>query len=220
MRDWIEICKRTPIKDRADIRVVIAGLKSLLGVYTAVSDLPPILFTEELAQLFPDAHVICTIRDPQSWWDSVRAVTSKTDSADRDERIHKYLLMLVPRMRYWDALNQVLKRGRMGQLYYLSGHRYLHAGQYRAHLDSVTRVVPPERLELYDVKHGWQPLSKLLCCKDPDVPVCSVSPVSHMNDAQVTEQIVLTQVRRGVLSWRVIGVGVIFVAYLTGRRWS
>jgi hypothetical protein len=131
MRDWIELCKHTPIKDEADRKVVLDGLKSILGGYTACTDLPPILFTEELVELFPDAQVICTVRDPESWWKSVSKITSKTDTEKRDERNLRFILALLPTMRYWYNFNQALRYGRFGELYYQSGHKHPHPGQYQ-----------------------------------------------------------------------------------------
>jgi hypothetical protein len=37
-----------------------------------VTDAPGALFTGELAELYPEAVVICTTRDPGRWWESVQ----------------------------------------------------------------------------------------------------------------------------------------------------
>lgn len=92
MQAWIDVCKHTPIKDEADRKFILQGLRSILGGYTAVTDLPPILFTEELVELFPEAQVICTTRDPESWWKSVEKITSKTDTEARDENLLRFIL--------------------------------------------------------------------------------------------------------------------------------
>jgi hypothetical protein len=213
MRDWTELCKHTPIKNEEDRKIVLDGLKSMVAGYTAVTDLPPILFTEELVELFPNAHVICTIRDPEAWWNSVRAITSKTDTEARDETILRFVLALLPTMRYWYAFNVALKKGRMGDLYYSSGHKHPHAGQYQEHMEYMTRAVPPERLKFYDVKDGWEPLCKILGCEVPDVPF------PRVNDAKATDAIVMTQIRRGIMAWVGVGLSVGLLAFLAGRRW-
>jgi hypothetical protein len=213
MRDWIELCKHTPIKDEVDRKVVLDGLKKILGGYTAVTDIPPILFTEELVELFPDAKVICTVRDPESWWNSVRTITSKTDTEQRDERNLKFILALLPTMRYWYDFNQALRYGRFGELYYHSGHRHPHAGQYQDHMDYLVKVVPPDRLGYFDVKDGWGPLCEILNCPVPNVPF------PHVNDAKATDDIILTQIRNGILAWVGVAASVGALAYMAVRRW-
>ncbi|KAJ9602829.1 hypothetical protein H2200_012609 [Cladophialophora chaetospira] len=214
LRDWIELHKHTPIQYEADRKAALEGLKSILGGYTATTDLPPILFTEELVELFPDAHVICTVRDPEDWWNSVRAITARTDTEERDENILRFVLALLPTMRYWYAFNVALKQGRMGELYYSSGHKHPHPGQYQQHMEYVTRVVPRERLKFYDVKDGWGPLCKILGVEVPDVPF------PRVNDAKATEQIVMTQVRRGLIAWACLGLSVGLLAFIGIRRWK
>ena len=213
MRDWIELCKHTPIEDEADGKAVFEGLKSILGGYTAVTDLPPNLFTEELIQLFPDAKVICTTRDPESWWNSMKSITAKTDTEQRDERNLRIILALLPTMRYWYDFNQAMRYGRFGELYYQSGHKHPHPGQYQEHMDYVKRVVPAERLKYYDIKDGWEPLCKILNVPVPDVPF------PHMNDAKATDDIIMTQIQRGIIAWAGVGLGVGVLAFMAARRW-
>jgi hypothetical protein len=49
-------------------------LRTMLSGYDAVTDAPAILFSGELAEIFPDAVVVCTIRDEQKWWESFQDV--------------------------------------------------------------------------------------------------------------------------------------------------
>ena len=57
--------EKTMIKDR---------LRTILSGYDAVTDAPAVLFSEELAEVFPEAVVICTTRDPERWWESFQDV--------------------------------------------------------------------------------------------------------------------------------------------------
>jgi len=50
---------------------VKATLKDVLAGYVAVTDCPGFMFAGELAELYPDAKVICTVRDPERWWESL-----------------------------------------------------------------------------------------------------------------------------------------------------
>jgi len=51
---------------------VQSDLKSLLKGYVAVTDIPAILFVAELVQMYPDAKVIVTTREPDRWWESFK----------------------------------------------------------------------------------------------------------------------------------------------------
>jgi hypothetical protein len=46
--------------------------------FVATADLPPSDFMAEMMELYPDAKVILVRRDPEKWWNSVAALTSRT----------------------------------------------------------------------------------------------------------------------------------------------
>ncbi|KIY03871.1 uncharacterized protein Z520_00562 [Fonsecaea multimorphosa CBS 102226] len=214
IRAWIHVCKHTPIEDESDKNAVLQGLTALLSGYTAVTDMPPIIFTEELVELFPEAKVICTTRDPESWWRSMERVASKTDTeAERNERVLAFLLALLPTMRYWKAFSDAMRYGRFGELFYRSGHNHPHPGQYEEHMEYVKRVVPPERLWFYDIKEGWGPLCKILDCDVPNVPF------PRVNDAEATDRIIKTQIQRGIMAWTGAGAAVVVVGMSLWRAW-
>jgi hypothetical protein len=49
-------------------------LRTLAAGYVSIADNPALLFSGELAELFPDSIVICTTRDPQRWHESMKEV--------------------------------------------------------------------------------------------------------------------------------------------------
>ncbi|KAK6971947.1 hypothetical protein R3P38DRAFT_3138311 [Favolaschia claudopus] len=49
-----------------------AQLKELLGNFKVVADVPGIIFAAELVQAHPQARVILTMRNPDSWWNSLQ----------------------------------------------------------------------------------------------------------------------------------------------------
>lgn len=48
-----------------------AKLADLVRGYVGTADVPCLLFVKELAELYPDAKVICTTRDPDKWYASL-----------------------------------------------------------------------------------------------------------------------------------------------------
>jgi hypothetical protein len=71
-------------------------LKDLLAGYVAVADNPAIMFTGELASVFPNAKVICTTRDPDTWWKSFEGVAKQGDPWWLS-----VVFSLVPTLRYY-----------------------------------------------------------------------------------------------------------------------
>ena len=62
---------------------------------------------------------------------------------------------------------------------------------FEAHIEEVKRVVPPEKLLVYEVKEGWEPLCRFL-----EVPV-PASPFPHVNDTQTFQEDMKVRFRRG-----------------------
>jgi hypothetical protein len=57
---------------------------------------------------------------------------------------------------------------------------------FRQHIEHVRATCPPERLLVFDVADGWEPLCAFL-----DVPVPR-QPFPHLNEAKVTRRVVTT----------------------------
>ncbi len=49
---------------------------------------------------------------------------------------------------------------------------------FKQHIDEVSRIVPPDRLLVYDVKQGWEPLCQFL-----NVPIPKDKAFPHLNEA-------------------------------------
>lgn len=59
---------------KSDDVTVKTNLQDLLAGYIGVTDQPAVLFTRELAELYPNAKVIVTVRDPEKWFTSIQLV--------------------------------------------------------------------------------------------------------------------------------------------------
>ena len=67
VKKWISVLEADPIEDEAMIKDT---LRSLTAGYLAIADCPGVLFSGELAEIYPDAIFICTTRDPERWFKS------------------------------------------------------------------------------------------------------------------------------------------------------
>lgn len=147
--------------------------------FQATVDWPGGFFWRELMDYYPDAKVLLSVRDPEKWepsfretiWNMcygeslIRLVSSARGLVD--PRWNRYL-QLVDRM-FWT-----------GQGTFAAGHEQPEQliAQFERHNELVKTTVPPERLLVWDVGEGWEPLCRFL-----EVPV-PVEPLPHVNDRE------------------------------------
>ncbi|KAF2087020.1 hypothetical protein K490DRAFT_43230 [Saccharata proteae CBS 121410] len=137
----------------------------LLGDCQGVSDLPAILFAEDLIQAYPEAKVIITHRDFDTWYDScLDTIETRVNHPLSKSLIPiTYLLRLHSRFTRptWIKAWSILMKG---------DFRRNARNVYESHSAYVKSLVPPERLLEYNVKQGWDPLLRFLDLADPGVP--------------------------------------------------
>ncbi|HKJ72815.1 MAG TPA: sulfotransferase [Alphaproteobacteria bacterium] len=132
--------------------------------YNSTVDAPSCFVYRELAEFYPDARVILTLRDPDRWFES----TQRTIAAPG----YREQLAKTPIGKLTAGMTSYQVRKRAGTT---SGtdarklqEREAMIASYHAHNDEVRRVIAPERLLEYEVKQGWEPLCKFLGVPVPD----------------------------------------------------
>ena len=125
--------------------------------YGATVDWPAAAFYRELAEYYPKARVILTVRDSESWFES----TQNT------------IFSPLVRQRNNDMAGE--DRGRMAEKIIIDGtfqgqqhDKETAIAVYEAHNRKVREVIAPERLLVYNVAEGWTPLCKFLGYPIPD----------------------------------------------------
>lgn len=63
IKSWIDVLAHTPYKTPTDRDFVMENLKEVTEGFIATADAPLGQFVEELMELYPEAKVICTVRD-------------------------------------------------------------------------------------------------------------------------------------------------------------
>lgn len=135
--------------------------------YVAAVDEPAALVWRELLDYYPDALVILSVRDPQSWWRSANATILKVKQdpppTEPPERVawHAMVMALYARV-HPDGVHDAALTQR----------------SYLAHVDSVKAGVPPQRLLLWQASEGWEPL-----CRALQLPV-PAEPFPHSNTTE------------------------------------
>ena len=171
---WLEAARRKRAGEPIDWRPLFTG-------YRATVDWPGAYFWRELIAAHPEAKVILTVRDPERWYDSARATIYAATQARTATPAARLLYGLVawanPRAGHgfrtvqetvWDG---TLAREIRGPR---RGHPHLRGAQPRGHRHDSSA----QRLLVFDVKEGWEPLCAFL-----GVPVPAGEPFPHVNDA-------------------------------------
>ncbi|HYV93581.1 MAG TPA: sulfotransferase [Chitinophagales bacterium] len=140
------------------------------GYHSAV-DMPVNIHYRQLMALYPEAKMIHTMRDAEAWYASaIETIFWATKpSVGR-------MLNLMVRMPFSPVLRKrfpVLQYD--GRMVDKEFGKNLHdkaevIRRYNAYNDDVLKTIPKERLLLYDVKSGWEPLCAFLNVPVPAVP--------------------------------------------------
>jgi hypothetical protein len=130
---------------------------ALFSGYAASVDWPGCTFWRELADHYRDAKVLLTLRSPASWYASVHEtiyqVLSKPPPPD-------------PTFGAWHAMvTKLVAERTFGGRFADRAHAI---GVYERHAETVQRALPRERLLVYEVARGWQPLCEFLGLPIPD----------------------------------------------------
>lgn len=130
--------------------------------YAAAVDWPASQYWRELMDVYPDAHVLLSVRDSaETWWRSADATVFANARRARAAGGE-----LPPRMReFVQTLRTAMER--------LSPTWYEREGAiegYDRHNADVRATVPPERLVEWRPGDGWAPLARMLDVPVPDEP--------------------------------------------------
>ncbi|KAF5686346.1 hypothetical protein FCIRC_2902 [Fusarium circinatum] len=169
-------------------------IKERVDGFVAITDSPGSTLVREFMAIYPDAKVICTVRDIEAWERSMATVSSKST-----QWFLRFVLFPLPSLRYFvdyiDALRQqwFLKFGETEPV---------TSSSYNEHVTWLKENVPEDRLVFIDVRDGWEPL-----CKALDLPVPKDVPFPRINDSQAIDSFAKKHINRGAFSPIDIGLG-------------
>jgi hypothetical protein len=126
---------------------------AIFGSYKSMVDHPGCAYWRELMDFYPDAKVLHTVRDPDKWFDSTQATIFAPGRPMPPDGPFKTFL---GRLFAWYG-GDMNDRGFMTDFF----HR---------HTAAVVAGVPKERLLVFDVAEGWEPLCRFLGVAVPDTP--------------------------------------------------
>ena len=145
--------------------------------FTATVDFPASTSFERLAAYYPEAKVIHTVRDPEAWYQS-------TQDTIFTPRWMEYLPGS-PAGPYMKATINDYFEDRMHDKAYL-------VRRFEEHTAAVKAAIPAERLLVFEVKQGWEPLCDFL-----ELPV-PAGDFPRVNDTEETRQLIDTAIEIGI----------------------
>ena len=173
--------------------------------FEAMVDFPGCIFYRELAEKYPDAKVILTVRSSDSWWKSA----SQTIIAIR-KAVPFWMPMFVPRMRKILGMHNALLWKRTFQEGMDDPRQAKRV--YERHNAEVKKTIPASRLLVYEVKDGWGPLCAFLGRPVPETPFPKVNDTAEFKK-RVRIMEILTWAPWVVLA--LLGCGLVLYAALT-----
>lgn len=148
----------------------------LFDGYNSAVDWPTCAFYAQLMQAYPDAKVLLSVRDPERWYESVINTIYGTSRGvigsplGPDDRTFSRMV------------NTVIWQGTFGGAFEDKQHAL---AVFERHIQEVKDRVPADRLLVYDVKEGWEPLCRFL-----NVPAPTDKPFPRLNDTAAFQEMV------------------------------
>ena len=142
--------------------------------FQSCTDAPGCSFWRELADYYPEAKVLLSLRDPDEWFASTQATVFSEEMLGRqfDSPMQ-------------DFFRKVVTREFDGRIH----DRDFMLAQFERHKQEVIAAIPAPRLLVYDVREGWAPL-----CAWLEVPVPE-TPFPHTNSREE-----MAEIRRTIAS--------------------
>ncbi len=137
----------------------------LLEGYQATVDWPGCTFYKELMAHYPDAKVLLNVREPEAWYESMTNTVYRMTQLGFPQSL---IPRVVPRIR---RLSKMARRLIWQNTF---DNRFADKAYalkvFNDHIAEVKATVPAEKLLVYSVKEGWEPLCAFLEVPVPDKP--------------------------------------------------
>jgi hypothetical protein len=144
----------------------------IFDTYQATVDWPGCTFYKDLMQVYPDARVLLTTRDPESWYESARSTIYQVSRMINGSPFTRLLILAVRAL----GINGPRVGGLANTLVWDKTFHGKFADKayaievFNQHIEEVKSYVPADKLLVYQVKEGWEPLCTFLGVAVPDKP--------------------------------------------------
>jgi Sulfotransferase domain len=124
--------------------------------FASTVDFPGCTFWRQLSEFYPQAKVLLSVRDPEKWFESTQATIFSVQAIERFRATPMEAFMNKVAWNIF-SLERIHDRDFM-------------IATFKRHNAEVERSIPKDRLLVYDVSQGWEPLCKFLNVPVPETP--------------------------------------------------
>jgi len=150
----------------------------LFNHYQATVDWPACAFYAQLMEAYPEAKVLLSVRDPDRWYESVISTIYQTSGMLKSPqgrfRFSLFRILSPQRARIVRMINTLIWQNTFDNRFEDKAHAL---AVFQQHIEEVKQRVPADKLLVYNVKDGWEPLCAFL-----GVEVPANIPFPHLND--------------------------------------
>lgn len=178
-KDWIKILTTGGTPE--DLRRMYKGVD-------AVTDIPVWYFWEEFLEAFPECKVVLTEREEDSWIQSMVHQTAR-GSSTMNSSVMCILSPTFQRLtKFWLIVGTALFKGPNPPVLSIQKLNVLLARmQYRRHYAYIKATAPKDRLLVFNMRDGWEPLCRFL-----DLPIPN-KPFPHRNkNGEIVKELMQT----------------------------
>lgn len=147
-------------------------------VYHSSCDYPASTYWKELLTRYPNAKVILTVRDPEKWYKSASETVYRTFPGFPTNSLALRVFLKSPLSK---ISNEFHMKAGVRDLFHGDMSKENIMKCYREHIERVKRECPPDKLLVYEVSQGWEPLCKFLGKPIPDVPFPRLNETAEIN---------------------------------------
>ncbi|KZT51674.1 TPR repeat-containing protein-like protein [Calocera cornea HHB12733] len=134
--------------------------REMMAGWVSTVDTPTTDFVPELMAAYPDAKVILTVRDNSTvWWKSYTDTIMSVMTLWNGVLIYPFPAVFA----MWSV-------GRNAESSKRRQYGVVGPACYEAHNARIKAIVPKEKLLVFNVKEGWEPLCNFLVVEVPNVP--------------------------------------------------
>lgn len=143
--------------------------------FQSTVDWPSARWWREIAAHYPEAKVLLSVRDPESWYKSmIDTIFQPMNFQVRDDAPEIVRLQ-----------NQMVRKAILTETFDNRFEDKAHAIEvFNRHTQEVRDAIDPARLLVFDVREGWAPLCRFLEVPIPD------EPFPRMNDTATTQAMI------------------------------
>ena len=150
LRHWRSAAKGEPV-----------AWEEVYAGYQSTVDWPGAHYWHELAEEYPDAKIIHTIRPAEKWWASysktIAVVLSEAGSGDVEHRME-----IIPQMAHAIIAEQTFGAE--------CDDKVAAIKAFEKRTQDVKAAIAADRLLVFDVSEGWEPLCSFLAVPVPEQP--------------------------------------------------